>query len=73
MAATFDGSFSPCGKTLLNKLTDSVLEDFWNQTHAQEKPQTFPWSTGVNRMFHVLKTPVYRFDLYGRYDENNFS
>ena len=22
---------------------------------------------GVNRMFHVVKTPVYRFDLYGRY------
>ena len=22
---------------------------------------------GVNRMFHVLKTPEYRFDLYGRY------
>ena len=22
---------------------------------------------GVNRMFHVLKAPVYRFDLYGRY------
>ena len=21
---------------------------------------------GVNRLFHVLKTPVYRFDLYGR-------
>ena len=21
----------------------------------------------VNRMFHVVKTPVYRFDLYGRY------
>ena len=32
---------------------------------------------GVNRMFHVLKTPVYRFDYYGRYrilwtDEDNF-
>ena len=31
----------------------------------------------VNRMFHVLKTPVYRFDLYGRYrtlwlNANNF-
>ena len=22
---------------------------------------------GVNRTFHVLKTPVYRFDYYGRY------
>ena len=22
---------------------------------------------GVNRMFHVVKTPVYRFDLYGRH------
>ena len=22
---------------------------------------------GVNRTFHVLKTPVHRFDLYGRY------
>ena len=32
---------------------------------------------GVNRMFHVLKIPVYRFDLYGRYrtlwtDDDNF-
>ena len=32
---------------------------------------------GVNRMFYVLKTPVYLFDLYGRYrilwtDENSF-
>ena len=32
---------------------------------------------GVNRMFHVVKTPVYRFDLYGRYrtlwtDDENF-
>ena len=32
---------------------------------------------GVNQTFHVLKTPVYRFDLYGRYrtrsmDEFNF-
>ena len=32
---------------------------------------------GVNRTFHVLKTPVYRFDLYGRYrtlftDDDNF-
>ena len=32
---------------------------------------------GVHRTFHAPKTPVYRFDLYGRYrtlwtDENNF-
>ena len=32
---------------------------------------------GANRMFHVLKTPVYRFHLYGRYrilytDDDNF-
>ena len=32
---------------------------------------------GVNRMFHVVKTPVQRFDLYGRYrtlqtDDDNF-
>ena len=32
---------------------------------------------GVNRAFHVLKTPVYRFGLYGRYrtlwtDDDNF-
>ena len=32
---------------------------------------------GVNRTFHVLKTPVYRFDLYGRHrtlwtDDDNF-
>ena len=32
---------------------------------------------GVNRSIHVLKTPVYRFDLYGRYqtlwtDDDNF-
>ena len=32
---------------------------------------------GVNRTLRVLKTPVYRFDLYGNYrtlytDENNF-
>ena len=32
---------------------------------------------GVNRTFHVLKTPVYRFDLYGIYrtlwtDDDNF-
>ena len=32
---------------------------------------------GVNRMFHVLKAPVYQFDLYGRYqslwtDDDNF-
>ena len=32
---------------------------------------------GVKRTFHVLKTPVYRFDLYRRYqtmwtDEDNF-
>ena len=32
---------------------------------------------GVNRTFHVLKTPVYQFDLYGRYkvlctDDDNF-
>ena len=32
---------------------------------------------GVNRTFHVLKTPVYRFDLYGGYetlciDDDNF-
>ena len=33
---------------------------------------TLSWYTilnikfGVNRMFHVLKTTVYRFDLYGR-------
>ena len=31
----------------------------------------------VNRKFHVLKTPVYRFDLHGRYqtlwtDDDNF-
>ena len=33
---------------------------------------------GVNRTFHVLKTTVYRFDLYGKYqtlwtDDDNFS
>ena len=32
---------------------------------------------GVNRMFHVVKTTVYRFDIYGRYqtlwtDDDNF-
>ena len=32
---------------------------------------------GVNRTFHVVKTKVYRFDLYGRYqtlwtDDDNF-
>ena len=37
--------------------------------------QTIKFS--VNRTFHVLKTPVYRFDLYGRYrtlwtDDYNF-
>ena len=44
---------------------------------------TWSWYTslnikfGANRTFYVLKTPVYRFDYYGRYqllstDEDNF-
>ena len=35
--------------------------------HVNSKHIILNIKFGVNRMFHVVKTPVYRFDLYGRY------
>ena len=45
--------------------------------HVNSKHIILNIKFGVNRMFHVVKTPVYRFDLYGRYrtlwtDDDNF-
>ena len=46
------------------------------QQHVCKNEISF-FKFGVNRMFHLVKTPVYWFDLYGRYrnlwtDDDNF-
>ena len=40
---------------------DSIKNIFGNHVNHKHR------KIGVNRMFHVLKTPVYRLGLYGRY------
>ena len=53
---TYMGGTRPCGPMTI--IFGSVIQSQYTSLNVQ---------FGVNRMFHVLKTPVYRFDLYGRY------
>ena len=53
---TYMGGTGPCGlKTII----------FGNVIKSQYISLNIKF--GVNRTFHVLKTTVYRFDLYGKY------
>ena len=63
---TYMGGSGPCGP--MRTIFSSVIYSSYISLNIE---------FGVIRMFHVLKTPVYRFDHYGRYrtlwtDENNF-
>ena len=63
---TYMGGTGPCGPMTI--IFSSVIESQYTSLNIK---------FGVNRTFHVLKTPVYRFDLYGRYetlltDDDNF-
>ena len=53
---TYMGGTGPCG--LMTIIFGSVLKSQYTSLNIQ---------FGVNRTFHVLKTLVYRFDIYGRY------
>ena len=63
---TYMGGTGPCGATAI--IFGSVIKSRYTSLNIK---------FGVNRTLHVLKTPVYRFDLYGRYrtlwtDDDNF-
>ena len=63
---TYMGGIGPCGPITI--IFGIVIQSQYISLNIK---------FGVNRTFHVLKTPVYRFDLYGRYrtlvtDDNNF-
>ena len=63
---TYMGGTRPCGPMTI--IFGSVIYSQYTSLNIK---------FGVNRTFHVLKTPVYRFDLYGRYrtlqtDDDNF-
>ena len=53
---TYMGATRPCGP--MTTILGSVI---------QSQHTSLNIKFGVNRTFHVLKTTVYRFDLYGRY------
>ena len=53
---TYMGGTGPCGPMTI--IFGSAI---------QSQHTSLNIKFGVNRMFHVLKTTVYRFDLYGRY------
>ena len=53
---SYMGGTEPC---------DSFKIIFGNHVYSQHTIVNIKF--GVNRMFHVVKTPVYRFDLYGRH------
>ena len=63
---TYMGGTGPCGP--MTMIFGSFIKSWYRSLNSH---------FGVNRTFHVLKTPVYRFDLYGRYrtlwtDDDNF-
>ena len=63
---TYMGGTGPCGPMTI--IFGSVIQSKYTSLNIK---------FGVNRTFHVLKTPVYRFDLYRKYrilwtDEDNF-
>ena len=63
---TYMGGTGPCGQMTI--IFGRVIYSSYKSLNVK---------FGVNRMFHVLKTPVYRFDLYGRHrtlrtDVDNF-
>ena len=53
---TYMGGTGPCGPMTI--IFGSVIQSQYASLNFQ---------FGVNRTFHVVKTPVYRFDLYGGY------
>ena len=60
------GGAGPCGPMII--IFGSVIKGYYAILNIK---------FGVNRIFHVVKTLVYRFDLYGRYrnlwsDKANF-
>ena len=63
---TYMGGTGPCGPMAI--IFRSIIQSQYTSLNIK---------FGVNRTFHVLKTPVYLFDLYGRYrtlftDDDNF-
>ena len=48
-----------------SRFNKPIQELFCNSTKSQFTSLNMKF--GVNRIFHVPRTPVYRFDLYGRY------
>ena len=63
---TYMGGTGPCGPMTI--IFGSVIKSWYRSLKIQ---------FGVNRTFYVLKTPVCRIDLYGRYrtlwiDDDNF-
>ena len=63
---TYTGGTGPCGP--MSIIFGSVSKSQYTSLNI---------AFGVTRTFHVVTTPVYRFDLYGRYrtlwtDEDNF-
>ena len=53
---TYMGGTRPCAPMTI--ILGSVIQSQYTSLNIK---------FGVNRTFHVLKTPVYRFELYGRY------
>ena len=63
---TYMGDTGPCGPMTI--IFGTVIQSQYTSLNIK---------FGVNRTFHVLNIPVYRFDLYGRYrtlftDDDNF-
>ena len=54
---TYMGGSGPCGPITI--IFGSVIQSWHTRLNI---------NYGVNRKFHVLKNPVYRFDLYWRYE-----
>ena len=50
------GGTGPCGPMTI--ISDGITKSWYTSLNIK---------FGVNRTFHVLKTPFYRFDLYARY------